>query len=92
MDFSWSSQGGFKQGYYFAKVSISNFSPHLRNSAILWTTKTIAELWTKKSCRTAIADLQNLTSAIPQLSEDVFKNQPKISLESSVSMETKNMP
>jgi hypothetical protein len=49
-------------------VGIRNFNPHLRNSAILRTTKTIAELGTKKSCRTAIADLQNLTSAIPQLS------------------------
>jgi hypothetical protein len=34
----------------------------------LRTTKLIAELRTKKSCRSAIADLQNLTSAIPQLS------------------------
>jgi hypothetical protein len=51
-----------------AKVGIRILSPHLRNSAILRTTKSIAELRTKKSCRTAIADLQNLTSAIPQLS------------------------
>jgi hypothetical protein len=47
-------------------------SPHLRNSAIspmLWTIKSIAELRTiKKCCGTAIADLQNLTSATPQLS------------------------
>ncbi len=50
------------------KVGIRNFSPHLRNSAILRTTNSIAELRTKKSCGTAIADLQNLTSAIPQLS------------------------
>jgi hypothetical protein len=50
-----------------AKVGIRNFSPQLRNSAILRTTKSIAELRTKKSCGTAIADLQNLTSAIPQL-------------------------
>jgi hypothetical protein len=50
-----------------SKVGIRNFGPHLRNSAILRTTKTIAELRTKKSCGTAIADLQNLTSAIPQL-------------------------
>jgi hypothetical protein len=51
-----------------AKLGIRNLSPHLRNSAILRTTKSIAELRTKKSCGTAIADLQNLTSAIPQLS------------------------
>jgi hypothetical protein len=50
------------------KVGIRNFSPHLHNSAILRTTKTIAELRTKKSCGIAIADLQNMTSAIPQLS------------------------
>ncbi len=43
-------------------------SPHFRNSAILRTTKSIAELRTEKSCGTAIADLQNLTSAISQLS------------------------
>ncbi len=49
-----------------AKVGIRNLGPHLRNSAILRTTILIAELRTKK--RTAIADLQNLTSAIPQLS------------------------
>jgi hypothetical protein len=51
-----------------AKVGTRNFSPHLRNSAILRTTNSIAELRTKKSCGTAIADLQNLTSTIPQLS------------------------
>jgi hypothetical protein len=51
-----------------AKLGIRNLSPHLRNSAILRTTKSIAELRTTKSCGTAIADLQNLTSAIPQLS------------------------
>ncbi len=49
-------------------MGIRNFSPQLRNSAILRTTKSIAELRTKKSCGTAIADLQNLTSPIPQLS------------------------
>jgi hypothetical protein len=54
--------------YELAKVGIRNFSPHLRNSAILRTTNSIAELRTKKSCGTAIAFLQNLTSAIPQLS------------------------
>ncbi len=50
-----------------SKLGIRNLSPHLRNSAILRTTKLIAELQTKKSCGTAIADLQNLTSAILQL-------------------------
>jgi hypothetical protein len=49
-------------------VGIRNLGPHLRNSAILRTTKSIAEVRTKKSCGTAIADPQNLTSAIPQLS------------------------
>ncbi len=53
---------------YLPKVGIRNFSPHLRNSAILRTGKSIAELRTKKSCGTAIANLQNLTSAILQLS------------------------
>jgi hypothetical protein len=52
---------------YVAKVGIRNFSPYLRNSAILRTTKLIAELRTKKSCGTVIAELQNLTSAILQL-------------------------
>jgi hypothetical protein len=51
---------------YLAKVGIRNLSPHLRNSAILRTP--IEELRTKKSCGTAIADLENLTFAIPQLS------------------------
>ncbi len=32
----------------YTKVGICNLSPHLRNSAILQTTKSIAELWTKK--------------------------------------------
>jgi hypothetical protein len=89
------------------KVGIRNLSPHLRNSAILRTTILIVELRTKKSCGTAIADLQNLTSAIPQLSQspaspllsspvssaqDGFKNQPKRFLESCVSLKTKNLP
>jgi hypothetical protein len=52
---------------YCTKVGIRNFSPHLRNSAILRTSNSVAELRTKKSCGTAIADFQNLTSAIPQL-------------------------
>jgi hypothetical protein len=55
-------------GYKSSKVGIRNLSPHLRNSAILRTTILIAELRTEKSCGTTIADLQNLTSAIPQLS------------------------
>ncbi len=77
------------------KVGIRNFSPHLCNSTILQTKKSIVELRTKKSFRTAIVDLQNWTSAIPQLcslrpvlllsspfssAQNVFKNQPKIIL------------
>jgi hypothetical protein len=92
---------------YFPNLGIRNSSPHLRNSVILRTTKSIAELRTKKSCGTAIADLQKLTSAIPQLcsllpipllsgtissAQDGFKNEPKIFLELSVSLETKNLP
>jgi hypothetical protein len=88
-------------------VGIRNLSPHFRNSAILRTTKSIAELRTKKYCGTALADLQKLTSAIPQLcsilpipslsgtffsAQDGFKNQPKIFLELSVSLEAKNLP
>ncbi len=86
------------------KVGIRDFSPHLRNSAILRTTKSIAELRTKKSCETAIADLQNLTSAtlcrlrpVSLLSspftttQDGFKKQPTILLEPFVSMENKNV-
>jgi hypothetical protein len=72
----------------------------------LWTTKLIAELQTKNSCGSAIAELQNLTSAIHQLSavscqlllsspfssaQDGFKNQPKIFFELSFSLETKNL-
>jgi hypothetical protein len=52
----------------FPKVGIRNLSTHLSNSAKLRTNKSIAELQTKKSCGTAITDLQNMTSAIPQLS------------------------
>jgi hypothetical protein len=87
-------------------VGIRNLSPHLRNSAILRTTKSIAELRTKKSCGTAVADLHNLNSEIPQLSavscqfrcssfssaQDGFKNQSEVFLELSVSLETKNLP
>jgi hypothetical protein len=57
----------------FSKVGIRNLGSHLRNSAILRTTKLIADLRTKKSCGTAIADLHNLTSAIPQLSAVSFQ-------------------
>jgi hypothetical protein len=53
---------------FYQRAGIRNLSPHLRNSAILRTTKSVAELRTKKSCGTAIVDLENLTSAIPQLS------------------------
>jgi hypothetical protein len=48
-----------------AKVGIRIFFPHFHNIA---DNQSIAELRTKKSCVTATADLQNLTSAIPQLS------------------------
>ncbi len=44
--------------YVQSKLGIRNLSPHLRNSAILRTTKSIAELRIKKSCRTVIADLK----------------------------------
>jgi hypothetical protein len=89
-------------------VGIRNLSPHLRNSAILQTTKSIAELRTEKSCGTAVADLQNLTSAIPHLSAVScqfryflvpfpllrvdLKINPKIFSELSVSLENKNLP
>jgi hypothetical protein len=43
------------------------FAFQFRSSATLRTIKTIAELRTNKSCGTAIADLQNLTSATLQL-------------------------
>jgi hypothetical protein len=90
------------------KVGIRNLSPHLCHSATLRTTKSIAELQTKKSCRTAIVEVQILTSAISQLSaascqfcylsspfssaQDGFKNHPTIFLELSVSLETKILP
>jgi hypothetical protein len=79
----------------------------IRTSAILRTTKSIAELRTQKKLGTAIADFQNLTSAIPELSavscqfryflflfssaQDGFQNQPKISFELYVSLETENL-
>jgi hypothetical protein len=92
--------------YLYTKVGIRNFSPHLRNSAMLRTTKSIAELRTKKSCGTAIADLLNLTSAIPQLSAvssqlfyfllpfpqlRMLLKLTKSNFYKSVSMETKNL-
>ncbi len=46
-------------------MGIRNFSPHLRNIADNQIDGGIAD---KKRCGTAIADIQNLTSAIPQLS------------------------
>jgi hypothetical protein len=94
--------------YHLPKVGIHNLSMHLRNSAILGTTKLTAESWTKKSCEFAIADLQKLTSAILQLSavychfcyflvpfpqlRMVLKINQKIVFELSVSPETKNLP
>jgi hypothetical protein len=91
--------------YVYAKVGIRNLSPHLRNSAILRTTKSIVELRTKKSCSTAIAELQNLTSAtlcslrqVLLLSSPFssalggFEKQPITFLEPFVSVENKNLP
>ncbi len=49
----------------FPKVGIRNLSPHLRNIADYQIDCGVAA---KKSCGTAVADLHNLTSAIPQLS------------------------
>jgi hypothetical protein len=93
---------------WLAKVGICNLGPHLRNSAILGTTKLIAELRTKKSCGIAIADLQNLTFAIPQLTavssqihyflvpfpqlRMVLKSNQKYFLNCFFSMETQNLP
>ncbi len=89
----------------FTKLGICNLSPHLRN---IWTTKSIAELRTNKSCGTAIADLQNLIFPIPQFPAVscqfryflvpfpqlimVLKIKTKIFLELSVSLETQNVP
>jgi hypothetical protein len=47
-------------------VGIRSFSLHFRTSAILRTTKCVAEVWTKKCCGSAVADLLNLTSALQQ--------------------------
>jgi hypothetical protein len=49
-----------------AKVGIRNFNPHLRTFATLGTTKSIAELRTKKKLRNWDCRIQNFTSAIPQ--------------------------
>jgi hypothetical protein len=49
-------------------VGIRNFSLHFWNSSVIRSSESVAELMTKKCCETAIVDLQNLTSAIPQLS------------------------
>ncbi len=87
-----------------AKVGVRNLSPHLRNSAILRTTKSIAELRTKK---VAELRLRIFKLWLPQfrnypqspansatfwylfLAQDGVKNQPKIFLELSVSLEIK---
>ncbi len=82
-------------------MGIRNFSPQLRTSAILQTAKSVAELRTKKSCGTGIADLQNLTSAtlnlrpVPLLysplssAQDALKINQRHCLQSSVSKEIK---
>jgi hypothetical protein len=93
-----------KEDVYFAKVGICNFSPHLCNSAILQTTKSIVELRTKK---VAELWLQTFKIWIPQLSavsgqfpllyspffsaQDALKINQKQFLQSSVSMKTKNL-
>ncbi len=87
-------------------VGIRNFSPHLRNSAILRTTKLIAELQTKKVAelrlRTFKIDFRN--SALCRLrpvslhsspfysAQDDFKKQPTIFLEPFIFKENKNLP
>jgi hypothetical protein len=48
---AWQLENSIKNSSQFAKVGIRNLSPHLRNSAILRTTKTSAELRTKKKLR-----------------------------------------
>jgi hypothetical protein len=53
---------------YLPKEGIRNFSPHLRNSAICGLPIPLRNCGQKKSCGNAIADLHNLTFAIPQLS------------------------
>ncbi len=88
------------------KVGIHNFSLHLCNSTILWTTKLIY-CGLKKLCNCDCgsskfvfcnsATLRSLRQALllsrPFFSaQDGFKNGPKICIESFVSMETKNFP
>jgi hypothetical protein len=85
-------------------MGIRPLSPHFCNSAILQTTKSIAELRTKKlrncDCGPSKFDFRNSASlrsllAAPLLSspfssaQDGFKNQLKIFLELSISLETK---
>jgi hypothetical protein len=88
-------------------MGIQNLSPHLLNSAILRTTKSIVELRTKKVSELRLwtfkigfrnsATLPSLLP-IPLLSDtffsvqDGFKNQSKIFIKLSVSLETKNLP
>jgi hypothetical protein len=62
---------------YFHTLRLSKGgNPQLKSAIpqLLRTTELIAELWTKNSYGTAIAALQNWTSAIPQLSviDDIF--------------------
>jgi hypothetical protein len=89
------------------KVGIRNLSPHLRNSAIWRTTKSIVELRTNKKSRNCYCgpskfDFRNSATfsnllPVPLLSspfssaQNSFKNQPKIFLELSVSLKTKNL-
>jgi hypothetical protein len=53
------------------KVGICNFSPHFRTSATVVDTPILAEVQTIRSCGYTVhtvADIQNWTSALPQLS------------------------
>jgi hypothetical protein len=78
-------------------VGIRNLSPHLRNSAILRTTKSIAELRTKKPLKFDFRNSATFRSLLLVLllsspfssAQDGLKKQPKIFLELSVSPETK---
>jgi hypothetical protein len=88
------------------EVGIRNLSPYLCNSAILRTTISIAELRTKKKlrncdCGPSKFDFRNsatLRSLLPApllfspFSSAGFKNQSKIILELSVSLEAKTFP
>jgi hypothetical protein len=91
-----------------SKLGIRNLSPHLATPQYCGQPNRLLSCGLQKSCGTAIADLQKLTSAIPQLSavscqfryflvpfssaQEGFKNQSKILLELSVSLEAKNWP